>query len=195
MYYIVMEPKAILNEQTDEEIVIEIKNGDKEKFGILINRYIDKLKRYATKFMQDRVDIDDLVQDVFIKSYQNIQSFDESRKFSPWIYRIAHNEFVNQIRKKITQKILPIDFDTFFPHPEALEKADTDTEAFFTEKILEEYLNKLDPKYREVLVLYFYEEMDYKQIGEVLAIPVSTVGVRIIRAKEKLKLLIKDKSL
>ncbi len=195
MYYIVMEAKAILNTQTDEEIVIEIKKGDKEKFGILINRYVEKLKRYARKFIQDKVDIEDLVQDVFIKAYQNIQSFDESRKFSPWIYRIAHNEFVNQIRKKITQKILPIDFDTFFPHPEALEKADTDTEAFFTEKILEEYLNKLDPKYREVLVLYFYEEMDYKQIGEVLAIPVSTVGVRIIRAKEKLKLLIKDKSL
>lgn len=195
MYYIVMEAKAILNTQTDEEIVIEIKKGDKEKFGILINRYVEKLKRYARKFIQDKVDIEDLVQDVFIKAYQNIQSFDESRKFSPWIYRIAHNEFVNQIRKKITQKILPIDFDTFFSHPEALEKADTDTEAFFTEKILEEYLNKLDPKYREVLVLYFYEEMDYKQIGEVLAIPVSTVGVRIIRAKEKLKLLIKDKSL
>ncbi|MFA7285794.1 MAG: RNA polymerase sigma factor [Candidatus Paceibacterota bacterium] len=190
-----MEPKAILNDKTDEEIVIEIKNGDTEKFGILISRYVEKLKRYARKFMQDRVDIEDLVQDVFIKSFQNIQSFDESRKFSPWIYRIAHNEFVNQIRKKITQKILPIDFDTFFPHPEAFEKADTDTEAFFTEKILEEYLNKLDPKYREVLVLYFYEEMDYKQIGEVLAIPVSTVGVRIIRAKEKLKVLIKDKSL
>lgn len=190
-----MEEKAILNDQTDEEIVIEIKNGDKEKFGILINRYIDKLKRYATKFMQNRVDIEDLVQDVFIKAYQNIKDFDESRRFSPWIYRIAHNEFVNQIRKKITQKIMFIDFDTFFPHPEATEKTDRDTEKFFTENILEKYLNQLDDKYREVLVLYFYEEMDYKQIGEVLFIPVSTVGVRIIRAKEKLKLLIVDKSL
>lgn len=190
-----MEQKAILNDKTDEEIDIEIKNGDREKFGILIDRYIDKLKRYGRKFIQNTVDIDDLVQDIFIKTYQNLESFDDTRKFSPWIYRIAHNEFVNQIRKKITQKMMFIDFDTFFPHPEATERADADTEKFFTDSILEKYLNQLDSKYREVLVLYFYEDMDYKEIGEVLAVPVSTVGVRIIRAKEKLKLLIKDKNL
>lgn len=190
-----MDLKAIENNKTDEEIVVEIKNGDIEKFGILVNRYIDKLKRYARKFIQDKIDIEDLVQDVFIKTFENIQSFDESRKFSSWIYRIAHNEFVNQIKRKITQKLIPIDFDTFFPHPEAPERADKDIEQFFTISILEKYLYQLDSKYREVLVLYFYEEMDYKEIGEILSIPVSTVGVRIIRAKEKLKLLIKDKNL
>lgn len=178
----------------DEEIIVEIKKGKKEYFEILIIRYKDKLARYAKKFLLDKFDTDDLIQDVFIKSYINLESFDDSRKFSPWIYRIAHNEFVNKVKKKFSEKLLPIDFDTFFPHPEAKERSDKSTEDFLNENILNSYLQKLDAKYREILVLYFYEDMDYKEISEILAIPVSTVGVRIIRAKEKLKLLIKDKS-
>jgi RNA polymerase sigma-70 factor (ECF subfamily) len=177
----------------DEEIIVEIKKGKKEYFEILIIRYKDKLARYAKKFLLDKFDTDDLIQDVFIKSYINLESFDESRRFSPWIYRIAHNEFLNKVKKKLTEKLLPIDFDTFFPHPEAKERSDKSTEDFLNENILNSYLEKLDAKYREILVLYFYEDMDYKDIAEVLSIPVSTVGVRISRAKEKLKLLIKDK--
>lgn len=178
---------------TDEEVVLSIKNGNTTNFEILMNRYSDKLKRYARKFLLDKTDRDDLLQDVFIKTYQNLESFDDTRKFSPWIYRIAHNEFINKVKKKLKEKLIPIDFDIFFPHPEAKEKTDKSMDTFLTEKIIEKYLNVLDTKYREVLVLYFYEEMDYKDISEVLSIPVSTVGVRLNRAKDKLKLLLKDK--
>ena len=174
-------------ENTDEALAERVKKGDKEAFGEIVKRYEDKLIRYARKFMSDRQDINDLIQEVFIKAYVNILSFDSSRKFSPWIYRIAHNEFVNAIKKKITQKIFSVDFDVFFPHLESHEKADKQTEDFLNEQILDKYLNTLDQKHREPLVLYFYEEMDYKEIADILQIPTSTVGVRISRAKEKLK--------
>lgn len=181
--------------KTDEEIVSAILLGEKDYFEILMNRYSNKLKRYANKFLLNKEDKDDLIQDIFIKTYENLASFDLGRKFSPWIYRIAHNEFINKVKKKLTEKLIPIDFDTFFPHPEAKEKTDKATEDFLNESILNQNLEKLDIKYREILVLYFYEEMNYKDIAEILAIPVSTVGVRINRAKEKLKLLLANKNI
>ncbi len=173
--------------QTDEAIVLLVRNGDSELFGELVKRYESKLKRYAYKFLFDRNDIDDLVQDVFIKAYTNLQSFDNDRKFSPWIYRIAHNTYVNAIKKKLTEKVFPIDFDTFLPHPRALETSDNESEKEYTRTMLDKNIKLIDTKYREPLILYFYEEMDYKEIAEVLGVPVSTVGVRIKRGKEKLK--------
>ncbi len=182
-------------ELTDEQIALRIKSGDKKIFEVIVDRYLEKIKRYARKFIFDRNDIDDLVQDVFLKVYINIQSFDENRKFSSWIYRIAHNEFVNAIKKRMYQKLFSVDFDTFFPHPEAKENIEEDRDKVFTEKILDEHLEQLDPKYREVIVLYFFEDMDYKQISEILEIPTSTVGVRLARAKERLKNLIGEQIL
>jgi RNA polymerase sigma-70 factor (ECF subfamily) len=190
-----MEDFRNFDDKTDEEIVFLIREGDKDLFALLMHRYVDKLKRYARKFLLSKDDTDDLLQDIFIKTYKNLEDFDTSRRFSPWIYRIAHNEFINKVKKKLTEKLIPIDFDNFFPHPEAKEKTDKMTEDFLNENILNENLEKLDTKYREILVLYFFEEMNYKDISDVLAIPVSTVGVRINRAKEKLKLLLASKNI
>jgi len=88
-----------MTEETDEAIALRVQGGDGEVFGELIERYQAKLSRYARKFLLDPDDAADIVQDIFIKSYQNIQSFDATRRFSPWIYRIAHNEFVNALKK------------------------------------------------------------------------------------------------
>jgi RNA polymerase sigma-70 factor (ECF subfamily) len=173
--------------KTDEEIVLLIKKGDSELFGELVKRYEAKMKRYAHKFLFGRNDTDDLIQDVFIKTYVNLQSFDDSRKFSPWIYRIAHNAYVNALKKKLTDKVFSIDFDTFLPHPKAIETADGDSDKMFTKEMLDKHLDMIGEKYREPLILYFYEDMDYKEISDILGIPASTVGVRINRGKKILK--------
>ena len=89
-----------MEKETDEAIATRVQKGDSEAFGQLVERYEEKLMRYARKFLRDPDDAKDIVQEVFIKSYQNIQSFDATRRFSPWIYRIAHNEFVNAIKKR-----------------------------------------------------------------------------------------------
>ncbi len=173
--------------KTDEEIVVLVKQGNLDYFGELVKRYEDKIKRYAHKFLSNRNDIDDIAQEVFIKAYVNLQSFDDDRKFSPWIYRIAHNTFVNALKKKLSDKLFSIDFDTFLPHPEAKEHTDSDIEKSFIKEMLDLHLKSIDIKYREPLILYFYEDMDYKEISQVLSIPVSTVGVRIKRGKDKLR--------
>ena len=176
-----------MNEATDEEIVLQVQGGNAEPFGFLVERYEIKITRYAKKFLSNIQDIEDLVQDVFIKAYTNIQSFDASRRFSPWLYRIAHNEFVNTLKKKSRTPLSFFDFDTLFPHPFSKETADGSMIERDIKNMLDKCLNRLDQKYREPLVLYYFEEIDYKEIAEILHIPLSTVGVRLNRGKNILK--------
>src|SRR6185369_16155577 len=81
--------------KSDEQIVEEVQKGDTDAFGVLVERFEPKLLRYGRKFLATEEDIEDIAQDVFLSAYKNIQSVDTSLKFSPWIYRIAHNAFAN----------------------------------------------------------------------------------------------------
>ncbi len=181
-------------ERTDEEIAVEVQKGDSESFRVLMVRYEPKMARYARRFLFSSDDAKDLLQEIFIKAYVNIRSFDTTRRFSPWIYRIAHNEFVNALKKKTKERnIISLMYvDILFPHPIARESADEASNRRETKEVLEGSLEKLSPKYREPLVLYYLEDMDYKEIAEVLRIPVSTVGVRLQRGKTLLRNLVKN---
>jgi RNA polymerase sigma-70 factor (ECF subfamily) len=177
-----------MTSETDEQIAARVQQGNSEAFGELIERYQAKLLRYGRKFLFDAEDAADVVQDIFIKAYENIQSFDVSRRFSPWVYRIAHNEFVNALKKRQTSRtIFTFDIDTLFPHLAATDTADSATLERDLRATLEGHLEKLDAKYREPLILYYLEGMDYKEISDILQIPVSTVGVRLARARAFLK--------
>jgi RNA polymerase sigma-70 factor (ECF subfamily) len=179
-------------ELSDEQIAITVQKGDAAAFGALVERYQPKLLRYAQKFLFAHEDAQDMVQEVFIKAYANIKSFQSDRIFSSWVYRIAHNEFINAIKKKGREPISFFDPDTIFPHPVAADMADSNLHRQEIKHMVDSCLDKLDPKYREPLVLYFYEEMDYRAISGVMRIPVSTVGVRIKRAKEALQKIYKS---
>ena len=177
-----------MEEPRDEEIARRVQRGESSLFGELVTRYEERLLRYAKKFLLDAEDAKDLLQDVFMKAYVNIQSFDIARKFSSWIYRIAHNEFVNAIKKRSGREIFSLfDFDTILPHPVAKETADEGAHRKEMRAMLDRGLAVLNPKYREPLVLYYFEEMSYREIAEILEIPTSTVGVRLERGKKKLK--------
>ena len=175
-----------ISQQTDEIIANLVQAGKVDCFGILIERYEEKIKRYARKFLADHEDINDTLQDIFLKAYENIESFDRKRKFSTWLYRIAHNELVNTLKKK--KKSLPLfDLDVFLPfslHDRTLEENIDKKEIG---QIIDKCLDKLAPKYREPVILYYFENLSYQEIADVLEIPLSTVGIRIKRAKEKMK--------
>jgi RNA polymerase sigma-70 factor (ECF subfamily) len=172
---------------TDEELVKLVTEGDTEKFGVLMERYQAKLFRYGRKFLVDSDNIEDVVQDVFIKAYKNINSFDTSQKFSPWIYRIAHNTYINAIKKNSLNPLYLFDFDTLISHTVVEDPIVKEREQLEIKKIIDKGLSNIEDKYREILVLYYIEEFSYKEIADILRIPISTVGVRIMRAKNVLK--------
>ena len=174
-------------EKTDEEIARLVQAGKKEAFGELVTRYESKMIRYGRKFLFGYEDVEDAVQEVFIKAYRNIQSFDATKKLSSWLYRIAHNEFINTIKKKGKEPLPFFDADTLFPHPVSPEKSDQQTHLREAKEMIESCLSKLTPKYREILILYYLEELSYKEIADVLRVPMATVGVRLKRGRETLQ--------
>lgn len=186
---------ASTSDLSDEEIVSRVQRGDQDLFGIIIERYEPKLMRYAHKFLGDNDDCKDLVQDSFIKAYVNIQSFNTDKRFSPWMYRIAHNEFVNSLKKKSRAPTIPFDPDTLLPHPIAPETSDGEAIKQEMRRMLDGSLSGMSPKYREPLVLYYFEDMDYRQIANVLEIPISTVGVRLKRGKSLLKKMVESQTI
>ncbi len=178
---------------SDESIVREVQTGATDAFGVLVERYEDKMKRYARRFLFGYDEAEDVVQEVFLKAYINIYSFDATRKFSSWLYRIAHNEFINAIKKKGKEPVPFFDPDSLFPHPVASEQTDSEITKQETAQQLEKCLDKIDAKYREVLVLYYFEDLNYQQIADILQLPPATVGVRLKRGRGKMKKLLEQK--
>jgi len=177
-----------LTERTDEEVAALVQRGDVEAFGTLVGRYEEKMLRYARRFLLESDDAKDLVQDVFIKAYTNIRGFDATRRFSPWLYRIAHNEFINALKKRRGRETVSLFyFDIFLPHPMAEETADSGANRAEVRRLIGSSLDKLGPKYREPLVLYYFQDMSYQEIAEILQVPTSTVGVRLRRGRALLK--------
>lgn len=178
---------------SDEELIVRIVKGDKELYGELIDRYEAKLTRYMRRFTQQEDDITDILQVVFIKAYTHLASFDISRPFNSWIYRIAHNESVTYLKKRGNEKVSFIDFDIFLPHPFAKEESDSHALRREMKEVLDSSLQSISPKYREILVLYYYEDLSYQEISDILQIPIATVGVRIKRGKDALEKILTTK--
>ncbi len=187
---------------TDEEIIKLVVNGDREKYGEIINRYEKRLRGFIYKLIGKNLEIDDLVEESLISAYQNLNGFDQKQKFSSWILRIAHNKTVDFIKKK-----KPV----FFDNDEKFENylpADAKASAFAggritneNEKLIEDLeikkeenkalhvaINKLELKYKEIIVLYYFEEKSYEEISDILHITINNVGVTLMRAREKLKI-------
>lgn len=96
------------DEITDESLVTKILSGKKELFYYLIKRYETKLRRYILRITNRKNEVDDLLQNVFIKTYKNLPTFNKELNFSSWIYRIAHNESINLIGSSFIQKFVSL---------------------------------------------------------------------------------------
>lgn len=174
-------------EKTDEEIVSLIPE-DRDNFLYLTERYEDKLLGYIKKISGvSQEEAEDILQEVFLKVYINLYSFDSSLKFSSWIYRITHNQVVSYFRKKKArpQQVF-LDADSDFLNNIASEfniKKELDQKLL--ERNISKVLAEMDIKYREVLILNFFEGKGYKEISDILKKPMGTVATLIRRAKKQ----------
>ncbi|MDD3656214.1 MAG: sigma-70 family RNA polymerase sigma factor [Atribacterota bacterium] len=177
-------------QKTDSQLVaLTLKN--QEYYYCLMKRYESALMNYIYRLSgMNRTDIQDILQEVFILAYQNLNDYNEDFKFSSWIYRIAHNYTISTIRKKprYYQNISWDEHDL-----DQLVQSDFNLEKNFLQKIDYENLlciiDLLPLKYKEVLLLKFLEGKDYQEISDIVRKPIGTVGTLINRAK---KLLLKE---
>ena len=181
-----------IDKKTDEELVgLVLKNPD--YFLHLVRRYEQKLNRYISRISNlSQDDAEDVLQDAFIKIYKNLNGFDTSLKFSSWIYRITHNEVISNYRKfKNKPSVIFFDVDGEFIKNIA-DDLDIEKEINLRELKTDVslVLNKMDIKYREVLVLRFLEGKNYSEISDILKKPEGTVATLLNRAKKQfLKIL------
>jgi len=178
-----------IQDKTDEELV-KLALEDSEDFRYLIERYEEKIGRYIRRIsMMSNEDVEDLLQEVFISVYRNLNDFDSGLKFSSWIYRIAHNKVISRWRKdKNAPKVLRSE--------ESLEIFNIieDKDDFFAKlvqrddgKEVYKILNTLKLEYKEVLILKFLEDKSYLEIADILKKPMGTIATLINRAKKQFK--------
>lgn len=175
---------------TDSELIEVIHTQNREAYKELFARYQKKLFTYIFHLVGNRDETEDILQNVFQKTFKNIEHFDTSRKFSSWIYRIAHNEAVNFLKRR--SKRYTVSWDDISTSKDKLDTATNDElpEDKFTRqevtKEIDDALAKLPKKYQQVLKLRYFQEYSYDVISGILNKPVNTVGTLINRAKKKL---------
>ena len=174
--------------KTDEQIVVlTLKNQD--YYLCLMKRYEAKLLNYILKISNiNKEDAEDILQEVFIKAYQNLNDFDLNFKFSNWIYSIAHNATISAFRKKKVrpQTVSWEDKDLNNILESTLEAENTSLQKLTYKQILK-IINQLPLKYKDVLILKFIEGKDYREISDILHKPMGTIATLINRAKKSLK--------
>ena len=182
-------------EEMDDRELVDLVFQDKEFFGVLIRRYESRLIKYVTRIAGGNKEaVEDIVQNIFIKAYVNINSFKKTERFGSWLYGIAHNECIDNWRKykkhagnvslESNEELLAI-----LASDEDLEQALVIKDR---ENGIRNLLDRLPIKFREVLVLRYLEDKDYVEIGSILKKPTSTVGTLLRRAKNKFKQILSE---
>ncbi|MDP1625136.1 MAG: RNA polymerase sigma factor [bacterium] len=189
------------NKEIDAELVKRAL-AESEEFGRLIEKYQEPMRRYVRRIARPTPDeLDILLQDIFIKVYENLNDFDQDLPFSSWIYRIAHNEAIDHLRRG---KRFGASLDSPAYDSENLTLAETmpdgtdiasETDMQYQKKAIEALLDELEPKYRSVLVLKFLEERGYEEISDILRKPPGTVATLIHRAKKEFRRLADERGI
>ncbi|MBK7096405.1 MAG: sigma-70 family RNA polymerase sigma factor [Saprospiraceae bacterium] len=169
---------------TEDTILIEkTLSGDLNSFERIVRKYNSIVFTLALRILKNREEAEETAQDVFMKAFRSLRSFNSKSKFSTWIYRIAYNESVNRLRsqKKYSEtNELNENLQIGFYDPRT--EHDTEDE----KKIILDSLLTLPETERIIITLYYYEDMPVKEIAEITGMTESNVKVRLFRSRQKL---------
>ena len=174
---------ARLTKPSDQSLAISLQAGDITALTTIIERYQSPLLRYVNYLGAGHQD-QDIVQETFIRVYRNINSYDSGRSFSSWIYRIAHNTAISQLRA--SRYTLPWDdyLDRFIK-----QDIEVDFDSQVKKTQVKNCLAELPLRYRAPLTLYYFEDKSYAEIMDILRLPMGTVSALINRAKKLMRSL------
>lgn len=177
---------------SDEELLARSLDGDLNAFEVIVNRYKDRLYNFVLRFVKDQQTAEDIVQDTFLRTYRNRESFQAVAKFSTWIYTIAGNLAKSELRRRKRWRFLSIgvqndDTGTTFELPDTSATPDSNTETALAETRIQEAISRLPERYREAVVLRDIEGLDYDEISQIIGCPLGTVKSRINRGRLRLQ--------
>ncbi|WP_274653938.1 RNA polymerase sigma factor SigW [Paenibacillus humicola] len=167
--------------------------GDQGAFAEIVDMYQDKLFHMAYRMLYNRQEAEDVVQDTFMRVYRNLARYDDTMKFSTWIYRIATNLCIDRLRKRKPVYSLDAEsnehegLDGYAMIPSDDRTPESELLLSDTQRIIHQAIETLPAKYKLVMVLRYLQEMSLQEIGEVLDMPVTTIKTRVHRGREFLR--------
>lgn len=160
-------------------------NADMEEYlTFLMNQYGNSVLRMCYVYLKDYQLAEDMAQETFVRVYQHYEEFHNLSSIKTWIIQIAINLCKNQMRthwwkERFHQEIIEVEADGYY-------------ESFLDRQMVLTEISKLSVKYREVILLYYYQELTIREIADVLGEKESTIKARLVRAREKLKPELKE---
>ncbi len=181
----------VTKSQTDEQVVARILTGQGSDFEILVRRHQSAIYNFLLRMLHDPEEALDLAQEVFLKVFCSLERFDPRYRFTTWMYRIAFNAAIDNIRKR-RPGILSLDAgadDSGGVREVAGSQPTPDQflQARETRSHLEDAMRTLPAEYRQVLLLRHQGERRYDEIARITGLPIGTVKNRIFRAREMLR--------
>lgn len=188
-----MELNTGLSEKAKGDLILveKAKSGEEKAFASLMNRYRDSIYFMLLKMVNNPSDAEDLTIEAFGKAFHNIDSFTPDFAFSTWLFKIATNNCIDFIRKKLTSPSpvdqfaddlddLTVNIQSDLPDPEEVLINDQKI------AVLRDIVSQLKPRYRRLIELRYYKEYSYEEIANELRMPIGTVKAQLYRAKSLL---------
>jgi RNA polymerase sigma-70 factor, ECF subfamily len=178
----------------ESALVARAKAGDMEAFSELVRHYERRVFRMAKQITQNDDDAEDVLQETFLKAYTHLDDFQGNSKFYTWLVRIAVNEALMKLRKRRSDRTVPLDEPIDTGEDEMVREIavwDEDPEQSYSREELAELLSQavesLKPAYRTVFVLRDIEELSIEETAEALGLSISAVKSRLLRARLQLR--------
>ncbi|MCR4437861.1 MAG: sigma-70 family RNA polymerase sigma factor [bacterium] len=176
---------------TDEELIAKFQNGDLYAFDVLVRRYKNQLTNFVCRFVGNREEAEDIVQDTFVRLYRNKHSYRRIARFSTWIYTIAGNLAKTALRKRKGRRLLAISQlgceDKDYEIEDSAFDPEQEVDGTMKGAIIQREIDRLPPKFREVIILRDIQELSYEEISEIIKAPLGTVKSRVNRARLRLQ--------
>ncbi|GKV55047.1 ECF RNA polymerase sigma factor SigW [Sporosarcina sp. NCCP-2222] len=171
----------------------EVLKGNHEAFEEIVTMFQHRLYQVCYRMLGNRQEAEDIAQEAFVRAYVNIHTYDQKRKFSTWLFRIATNLCIDRIRKKKPDYYL----DAEVPGTEGLnmysqiaatgDLPEEEVEKMETQERIQYEIGRLPDKYRSVIILRYMEELPLQEISDILELPLGTVKTRVHRGREALR--------
>jgi len=180
-------------QDTDQQLVVKVQNGDKRAFDLLVLKYQHKIFSIISRFVKDQAEVQDVAQETFIKAYRALGSFRGESAFYTWIYRIAINTAKNYLVSKGRRPPstdVDVDEAEFYTGSDSLKDVSTPENQMMRDQlkdVIYKAIQDLPEDLRTAVTLREMEGLSYEEIAEVMDCPVGTVRSRIFRAREAIE--------
>ena len=183
----------------DFELVTAAQKGEQAAYGKLLSRYKDSIYFMVLKMIRNQDDADDLTMEAFGKAFNNLHKYSPEFAFSTWLYRIALNNCIDFIRKKRLNTMSldqPFETDSGDDFTIEVRSHNLDPEEKYIKEqrseLMRDVIEKLNPRYKKLIEMRYFQELSYEEIAEELKIPLGTVKATLFRAKDLIYQILKN---